>query len=143
MLNILLRFKNMVCNFLLVKHFLSPLKAWFYWTMFVTELTSAVSRFINLGPLGGHWILPNSAVILSSAVSLGVYLALKASWKTLWDQAGSLYLSTGRMMFFFLAMIPGSKLFLYIFFLSWNAITLTVFPQLCFSCLEIDSTNYY
>jgi len=90
--------------------------------MFVTELTSAVSRFINLGPLGGHWILPNSAVILSSAVSLGVYLALKASWKTLWDQAGSLYLSTGRMMFFLLAMIPGSKLSLDS--VTWNTITL-------------------
>ena len=79
-------------------------------------------RFISQGPLGGHWIYLSSAAMMNCAVSSLVCLALKANWRTLRDQAGSLYLSTGRMMFFSLVMTLGSKY--YIPFLAnvfWNS----------------------
>ncbi|RWW15933.1 hypothetical protein GW17_00020206 [Ensete ventricosum] len=38
-------------------------------------------------------------------------LALRVYWKILLDQAGSLYLLTGRMMYFSLEMTHGSKKF--------------------------------
>ena len=66
-------------------------------------------RFTSQGPLGGHWIFLSSAVMMNCAVSSPRCLALKANWRTLRDQAGSLYLLTGRMMFFSSVMILGSK----------------------------------
>uniref|UniRef100_A0A6N2NJI0 Uncharacterized protein n=1 Tax=Salix viminalis TaxID=40686 RepID=A0A6N2NJI0_SALVM len=69
-----------------------------------------LSRSTNQGRLGAHWTYPGSAAIMSCEKNWLRCLELRGNWKTLIDQAGSLYLSTGRMMCFSLEMIPGSYL---------------------------------
>ena len=59
--------------------------------------------------MGAHWTYPGSAAIMSCEKNWLRCLELRGNWKALIDQAGSLYLSTGRMMCFSLEMIPGSK----------------------------------
>ncbi len=46
---------------------------------FLVNLWSNFDRFTSQGPLGGHWIFPSSAAIMSCAVSSVACLALKAN----------------------------------------------------------------
>ena len=70
-----------------------------------------ISRSTSLGVLGGHWTSAGSTAIMSCDRNSVRCMGSKGCLKTLKDQAGSLYLSTGRTMCFSLETTHGSEYF--------------------------------
>jgi hypothetical protein len=66
-------------------------------------------RFTSQDQLGGPWTSPGSQTMLNFEKNWVRCLALRVSWTTLIDQAGSLYLSTRRTIHFSLETTRGSK----------------------------------
>ena len=83
-------------------------------------------RFTNQRPLGGHWTSLGSIAIMSYDRNLDRCSGSKGFLKTLKDQAGSLYLLTGRMMSFSLETIRGSKYLINQKTLHFDSCTLTI-----------------